>query len=99
MAIYNTFIHFTGCIINKEKHPKQYFPYLLSTESSFFSEMLFSYWPLNSTPYEHNSTTTNIHLMIYSDFYLPSELSIIPYYLKNISLSSFYRDLLMKMTY
>lgn len=99
MAIYNTFIHFTGCIINKQEHPKHTFPYLLSTESSFFSEMLSNYWTYYSTPYSHITRLGNFHLMAYFFYYLPTELPINPYYIKNPDSNKTYSRTRLKMNY
>lgn len=101
MTIYTNFIHFTGCILNKKtkEYPRNTFSYLLSTESSFFSEMLFNYWNSYSIPYMYVTPSTSTHLMTYIFHYLPTELPITPFYIENLSSNLAYSDIKEKTNF
>ena len=57
------YIHFTGYTLNNEPRSKESFIYTLSTESSFFHEMLDSYWTAFSRPTPYSPHTFSMFLM------------------------------------
>ena len=70
------YIHYTGYIITEITFPYGKFPYHISTESSFYYEMLNPYYASIREPFNNQKQFFNAHLMNHVDYYLPIKLSV-----------------------